>query len=26
MMAAIREFRSGSSRPRGRDEDDGLFI
>ena len=26
MMAAIREFRSGPSRPRGRDEDDGLFI
>ena len=26
MMAAIREFRSTPSRPRGRDEDDGLFI
>lgn len=26
MMAAIREFRSAPSRPRGRDEDDGLFI
>lgn len=26
MLAAIREFRSGRSRSRGRDEDDGLFI
>jgi tetrahydromethanopterin S-methyltransferase subunit B len=26
MMAAIREFRSAPSRPRGRDEDEGLFI
>lgn len=26
VLAAIREFRSGRSRSRGRDEDDGLFI
>ena len=26
VLAAIREFRSGSSRSRRRDEDDGLFI
>lgn len=26
VLAALREFRSGRSRSRGRDEDDGLFI